>query len=148
MGVALLYHGLNHGLNGVLFSVGGLFAGMAFLIIPYLVRGMGAGDVKLLGAAGAVLGANGVVNAFLFTALAGGVYALFISVLSGYAPRLMGRYAGIFRDYLRTGHFVFLPADQGEAGRKPKLCYGVAIALGTLFTMGWHLAYGILPVPF
>ena len=69
--IALAYFGVTRGLEGFLFSAGGLGLGIAILIIPYLMGGMGAGDVKLLGAAGAVLGPLGIFNAFVLTAFIG-----------------------------------------------------------------------------
>jgi len=53
---ALIYHFFLNGMNGVGFSLGGMFAGIALLIIPYAMGGMGAGDVKLLGAIGSFVG--------------------------------------------------------------------------------------------
>ncbi len=58
-------------------STGGLFLGVAFLLPVYLIGGMGAGDVKLMGAVGSILGPQGVFIAFLYSAIAGGLYALF-----------------------------------------------------------------------
>ena len=45
---ALAYHTKINGLEGFLFSATGLAAGIALLILPYLMGGMGAGDAKLL----------------------------------------------------------------------------------------------------
>jgi len=78
MVVALVYHFVMNGLDGLLFSAGGLALGIAVFILPYLMGGMGAGDAKLMGTVGAILGARGVFIAFLFTAIIGGVYALIV----------------------------------------------------------------------
>ncbi|MFP3361714.1 A24 family peptidase, partial [Planococcus sp. SIMBA_143] len=48
MGIGLLYYTMTLGLEGFLFSGAGLLVGFALLLIPYLLGGMGAGDVKLL----------------------------------------------------------------------------------------------------
>ena len=72
----LAYHVLLFGLQGLGFSFGGIFLGIALLLIFYILGGMGAGDVKLLGAAGAWLGPAGVFQAFVFTAALGGLYAI------------------------------------------------------------------------
>lgn len=66
------------GLDGLLFSLKGLGVGLGVLLIPFLLGGMGAGDVKLLGAVGAIKGSAFVFNAFLLSALAGGIIALII----------------------------------------------------------------------
>ena len=56
----------------------GLLVGMIILGIFYIFGAMGAGDVKLMGAVGAVLGTKNVLNAFLFTGIIGGIYAIVI----------------------------------------------------------------------
>ena len=53
MVIALIYYGISSGLNGLFFSAGGLASGMGFFMILYVMGGMGAGDVKLMGASGA-----------------------------------------------------------------------------------------------
>jgi prepilin peptidase CpaA len=78
MAVSMLIHALNSGISGFIFSIEGLFLGMALLIIFYIMGVMGAGDVKLMGAVGSILGPAGVFKAFLFTAIVGGIYTVII----------------------------------------------------------------------
>jgi len=40
MAIALVYHFIMSGLDGLLFSAGGLAIGIAILILPYLMGGM------------------------------------------------------------------------------------------------------------
>ena len=56
-------------------SVGGWMLGAALFFPMFALRGMGAGDVKLLAAVGAWLGPLPVVSVALITAIAGGVAA-------------------------------------------------------------------------
>lgn len=131
--VALSYHFINGGAGGLLFSVSGLAVGIGLWIVPYLLGGMGAGDAKLMGAVGCILGPKGVLVASVLTALFGGVYAVFIILISGRYPYIKGfllRHWITLKAYLCTGHFV--PIEASEAAELPKLRYGVAIALGTL----------------
>jgi prepilin peptidase CpaA len=64
------------GWSGLLHSLGGF--GLALLIyIPlFIVRAMGGGDVKLMAAAGAIVGARDWFTLFIFASIAGGVIAL------------------------------------------------------------------------
>lgn len=78
---------LGIGLNTFLYETSGLWMslkglGLAFLIyFPlYLLRAMGAGDVKLMGAAGAIIGPANWFGLFVITAILGGAVA-FIAVL-------------------------------------------------------------------
>jgi prepilin peptidase CpaA len=83
MVIGLAYHCLTSGLDGLLLSAGGLALGIGIFILPYLMGGMGAGDAKLMGAVGSILGPRGVFIAFLFTSLVGGIYVLLVlSVVS------------------------------------------------------------------
>ena len=95
----------------------GFFAGIALLFVPYLTGGMGAGDVKLLGAIGSVVGYKDIFFIFLYSGIAGLVFGL-IWILC------------------RPGHLKFL-ITTGKAlptiDIKQKLPYGVAIMFGTLF---------------
>lgn len=75
--VGILYHSWCKGLTGgLLFSLSGLTIGFAILLIPFLLGGLGGGDVKLFAALGSFLGPRGVFSLFLYGALAGGVIVL------------------------------------------------------------------------
>jgi len=125
------YHVMQNGAHGFFFSLCGILVGMGLLILLYFIGGMGAGDVKLLGAVGAFLGAQAVVVATLYAAIIGGIYALGLLVVHRSAARLMiGRLATSLQTYRYTGKFIPIPPSSGE--RKLTLCYGVAIAMGGL----------------
>lgn len=78
------YHIFLNGLSvGFFFSFKGLLLGLGILFIPFVLGGMGGGDVKLLGAVGCWLGAAGVFNLFLYGALIGGVMAVTLMIKIG-----------------------------------------------------------------
>ena len=62
--------------GGIVWSLGGALLGFLVLLPFYAFGGMGAGDVKLLAAAGSFLGPAGVLLAGVVTLVAGGVLAL------------------------------------------------------------------------
>ncbi len=145
MVMALTYHGITNGLDGLLFSAGGLAVGFALLILPYLLGVMGAGDVKLMGAVGAILGARGAFMAFLFSGIAGGIYALIIVLIRGKECRVwVTRYGTMLKTFLFTGNFIPIPAGKNE--NTPRLFYGVAIASGTLFSVLLELSGYVFPI--
>ncbi|MCF8010969.1 MAG: prepilin peptidase [Clostridiales bacterium] len=129
--LALGYHLLNSGLSGLLWSTQGMLLGMGLLIIPFVLGGMGAGDVKLLGFVGACGGPGFVWVAFLATALAGGVLALFVLFKN---KQLISR--------LKTAWYTFLSflglaprvnvLGTIEARDTITFPYGIAITAGTL----------------
>ena len=127
---ALIYYGCHFGLPGLLFSLAGLGTGILLLLIPYLMNGMGGGDVKLMGVVGAFLGAKAAAIAFLFIAIIGGVYALKIILLHRNAFRglLANWQAGLY-EFLLTRK---MPVGScGSSSDQPRLKYGLAIAFGT-----------------
>ena len=137
--IALLYHFSTKGVDGLIFSALGLAIGIALLIIPYMLGGMGAGDAKLMGAVGAVLGPKSVFVAFLLTAIVGGIYAIILIVLN------QKQFKDFFKKQLITLKLFiltrkFIPDPVEESRNKPKLCYGVAIALGTFIYLGLDLS--------
>ena len=132
MVLGLIYYSIVNGWDGLFFSFGGLALGMAIFFVPYLTGGMGAGDAKLMGAVGAIIGPKGVLIAALFSAVIGGVYALIILLFNiQYLRGFITRSALTVKTFAFTRNFVPIPADEAE--HKPKLCFGVAITIGTLF---------------
>jgi prepilin peptidase CpaA len=128
--LVLIYHCLTNGISGFLFSIGGLATGLMLLFLPYWLGGMGAGDAKLMGVVGGTIGAKGVFLAFLFTALAGGAYALALIVY--YRRHFRGFFKKQFDTLLAlilTRKYIPEPAAGNET--TPRLRYGLAIAFGT-----------------
>ena len=78
IGIGLAAAGL--GRVGLGASLLGCLLGLAFMMPGHLFGATGAGDVKLLAAAGALLGPTDTIYAFLYTAIAGGVLALVVAV--------------------------------------------------------------------
>src|SRR5207248_617701 len=79
----LALQGVLNGWKGLVQSlVGGLIFGGVFLLF-YVIRTMGAGDVKLAAALGCIVGSSATFQVMLFTAIAGGVLAIIFMILSG-----------------------------------------------------------------
>ena len=78
--VGIAYHTYFGGIPAFFLSLGGLLLGFAVFFVFYAIGGMGAGDVKLMAAIGALLGPKDVLFAALYTAIAGGVYAILLLV--------------------------------------------------------------------
>ena len=128
----VIANGYKSGSSGVIYGIEGLFLGMALLIVFYFMGMMGAGDVKLMGAVGSILGPAGVFKAFLFTAIVGGVYAVIILAYHGQLVGFMKRIALSLKLSLLARGPTLLP-NEGKAS--PILCYGIAIALGTSLSL-------------
>jgi len=125
--LALTYHIYHSGMSGFIFSISGMLAGVACLFIPFALGGMGAGDVKLMGAVGAALGLKGVFLSFVYTAILGGVWALYLLITKD--RKALGRLATDLKSVVLMRSIAFMPVQRKNA---PRICYGVAIALGTM----------------
>jgi prepilin peptidase CpaA len=66
-------------------SLLGLGVGLVVMLPGHLLGGTGAGDVKLFGAVGAIVGVERILWAFCYTAIAGGVVALLWALYQGWA---------------------------------------------------------------
>lgn len=128
------YHLWTGGLHGLTQSAGGWAIGVALFLPMFLLRGMGGGDVKLLGAVGAWLGPKGVLYAGLYSVLAGGVLALVIGAMYGYLGKAFSNIWGLLGVWRAAG-IQPLPGLTIEDSVGPRLAYGVAIAAGTLATV-------------
>ena len=142
---ALIYYTLLNGTSGLFFSLTGLAAGIGALIIPYLMGGMGAGDAKLMGAVGAVVGARGVIIAFLFSAVIGGICAIMLLVIK------RRNFNGFFRSKLESLKTLillrqYIPEAIPHRKRQPRLCYGLAIALGSMSYLALDLTGYSFPI--
>src|SRR5438093_4583954 len=78
--VGIVFHTAIADWLGLGYSVAGWALGVALFFPLFMLRGMGAGDVKLLGAFGAWLGRLGIVRAAVAAALIGAGIALAVVV--------------------------------------------------------------------
>ena len=119
-------------IDGFLWSLGGLAAGLALMLPMYVLRVMGAGDVKLMAMAGAFLGLGQVVPAVLCVFVTGGiaavVYVLFRRQLAQLATNLKNVAFGMAFSVM-AGQRVGGMAPGASVGKLP---YGVSISLGTI----------------
>jgi prepilin peptidase CpaA len=135
MAVAVVYHAGMRGFGGFFFSMEGIIVGITVLIVPFLMGGMGAGDAKLMGAVGGLLGPKDVFAAFLLSAIVGGIYAICLLILCGHLKETGKRYMEILKTFILTKELIYFSSRTGE--KMPKLCYGVAIATGTFISVAW-----------
>ncbi|QOR67503.1 prepilin peptidase [Cytobacillus suaedae] len=125
--------------SGVIFSLSGFGTGLGLLLIPYLLGGMGAGDVKLLALIGAMKGTVFVLYTGVYMALIGGVIALGIIL---FRKGVLFRLKSIFLTIAGLKHGVKIPLALDKDSLKATYPYGVAIVGGafiSLFAKGWIL---------
>ena len=118
-------------------AAGGFGLGFVVMVIPYFMGVMGAGDVKLMAGIGAWLGLEATFTAFMFTCIAGGFYAIAVLAFDRKVLKaVLMNIRNAFAVFMATRKFNFTPVAAERA--MPRLCYGVAIAVGTSVAMGMH----------
>ena len=129
--------------EGLLWSLYGLLLGFAISLPLYVLRAMGAGDVKLIAMAGAFLGPVDTVYAVLCTFMVGGVAALGFALSKRAAGRMLKNIADSLQLMLVSIAGRMTPSAHIDAsvsvGRIP---YGVSISIGTIgFVVAKQLGY-------
>lgn len=121
--MAFLLSLYNGGISQLLTSIKGMLLGMALLIIPFAMGGMGGGDVKLLGAIGALKGTIFVLSVFLTGAMAGGLISLVILLKTG-------RLKAILLPFL-SRYYPGLMCFGAQSPRNPSSAFPYVLAIGS-----------------
>jgi len=112
--------------------MGGLAVGFGIFLPLYLLRTMGAGDVKLMAAVGSFLGASVTLGAILLTLVVGGFLAVLYALLCRRMRILMANLRFMATDLVVKVAIGEVPQTVAPAESAGKIPYGVAIAVGTL----------------
>jgi len=126
MALGLLIAYLDH---FFMLSIVGLLIGFGFLFIFYVFGGVGGGDVKLMGAAGALMGAHLIQPALVYTAFIGAFLAVMM---------LIWRKDFWMRIALGFKKLAFWRKESVTELEPPApvaVPYGIAIALGCLLAL-------------
>jgi len=117
------------GINGLLTSLGGCAIAFGVMFVLHLFGTMGAGDVKLCAAVGAVIGATSVLPTLMIIALIGGVLAVLKMIQTRRVATTMFGVLQVFSGLL-PGHTV--PRVAVPADRSYTLPYAVPICFGSI----------------
>jgi prepilin peptidase CpaA len=135
MSFGVLAHGYMSGFAGGLFSFCGVGVGLGLFLLIYMSGNMGAGDVKLMAAVGAMVGPYGALLSGFLSIMVGGAYAFGAMVYEWGLVTTARKLAFAMHMTLLTGGMAW-----GENLQLSfRLRYGLAIAAGTLlFIFGVH----------
>ena len=139
---------LGLGLNAYLFSGRGVIAAGLGLLLAlaiytplYALRGMGAGDVKLMAAIGAIAGPRDWFAIFLTTALLGGVISILLVVLRKRFRQTFENIATILRELWHRRAPIAANQQLDIRNQKSlKLPHGAVIAAGVCLFLLSNLA--------
>jgi prepilin peptidase CpaA len=131
---ALVVHAWVGGWNGAGIALAGWAAGVALFFPVFALGGMGAGDVKLLGAVGAWLGPVAAVWVALYSGIAGGLMGLLVAGFSGYLVQACTNVWSLLM-YWRVVGLKPAPELTLSTHKGPRLAYAVPVFAGLLVTL-------------
>ena len=120
------------GWTGCKSSLMGLFIGSGVFFLLYLSGGMGAGDVKLMGGTGALLGVDKIFAALILIIFIGGLMAIIKIVKRTLCSKSKDKL--IFRNWFSKEGCLSNNKDN-MLSKSETIPYGIAISIGTLITI-------------
>lgn len=130
--IASGWHGLFTGLEGAGLALG--------LLLPLvLMRALGAGDWKLMGAMGAFLGARDLFHVLVASVYVSALMAIFIMIRAKRVKVTLRNLAVLVHGFLRFGLRMH-PQISLDNPDSLKLPFGVAVAIGTAICFGANAA--------
>jgi prepilin peptidase CpaA len=119
--IAIITSLMFEGFAGFKNSIYGAGIGFMIMLIPYMLGGMGAGDVKLFMAIGSLKGVDFIIQSSIITFIVGGVIAaLVITINKNWKETLINiKSLFIFKETLNNSYTY---------------PYGIAICIGTVIT--------------
>lgn len=133
MVAGVLLHTYSQGWKGTKTSLAGFLLAGGIVFLFYVVNAMGAGDLKLFAALGAMVGPSYGLKIVLTSAVAGGVMAVVYALYRGRLRSTLLNVGSVLKFHAWAGVQAHpeLNLDNPKALRMP---YGLAIATGTLYT--------------
>jgi len=131
------------GWSGVSAGFLGMLTGFGLLIVPWLMHGMGAGDVKLMAAIGVWMGPLLTLYSFALGAVIGGITAVVMIVSTGRLRMACANF-GVILTKCSNPQTLFSEVGSAKSfgATSQLLPYGVPLTAGTLIilagrVLGW-----------
>jgi prepilin peptidase CpaA len=121
--------------TALLGALGGALCGLLVFLPLYLLRGMAAGDVKLMATVGLFVGPYDALQVAVVTCCVGGVMAVAIMIGKGRFQHACSNVGDLLRPLwmrVRGIPAVIEPMRQASVGSMP---YGLAIAIATMWLL-------------
>jgi prepilin peptidase CpaA len=131
---ALAFHGITAGWAGLGGAAAGWLVGLALFLPFFALRGIGAGDVKLLAALGAWVGPGPALWLGLWSAIAGGPLALIVAFSRGYTRQAVANVWSLLMFWRMEGLRPH-PGLTLDAPGSPRLPYALPITVGLIVTL-------------
>lgn len=120
------------GIKGILYSILGITIPIVILYMLFLIKSLGAGDIKLFATIGSIWGANIVFYSMIFSFLIGGFIGLLISVIK----KILLSGLNAFLKYIKICFITrSFPSYISSNNSKSTFCFSPAIMLGTIIAI-------------
>ena len=115
-------------------SLLGLVIAFGVNFVLYALRAMGAGDVKLMAAVGAIAGWPNWLGIFIVTAIVGGIMGLILAAVRGRVKQTFWNVGFILSEFTH-GRPAYLRREELDVKNPEalRLAHGAVIAVGTIF---------------
>jgi prepilin peptidase CpaA len=131
-------NGVSNGWKGLENAGLGMLTGFGIYLLLYLLRAMGAGDVKFMAAIGSIVGWRWWFQIFFAAVIVGAIAGVLLALSKGRLRRTLGNVGYIVYEiaHLRPPHVrrEDLDVKSEKALRMP---HGAAIAAGVFIVIGW-----------
>lgn len=129
----LIANAILQGWRGALFSLEGAGLALGLLLPLVLLRGFGAGDWKLMGAMGAVMGWQAVLSVLIVSVLISGVMAVFQMVAAKRVKATLWNMMTLVMGFATSGLHANpeISLDNPDLIKQP---FGAAVAAATVFS--------------
>jgi prepilin peptidase CpaA len=126
---------------GLIFALKGFAVGFGFYMLLYVVRATGAGDVKMMGAIGALIGAERWFGLFLINAILGGVMAVVLAAIRGRLKRTFFN-VGFIMSELKHGRPAYVGREELDVKSEKAMALprGAVTAIAAIFYIAFSAA--------
>jgi prepilin peptidase CpaA len=136
LAAALTLAGVTRGIPGITEALLGAGAALAVLFVPFLLRWLGAGDVKAMMVLAALWGRELVLPTLFWMILAGGAIAIGMIMARGELADLCTRWGRSLWVSLSTRRFTYFAPTPNSAA-SGGLPFAVAIGIGASLSQIW-----------
>lgn len=135
--MGVVYHGATEGWSGIGYAVTGSLTGFMAMLLLYLLGALGAGDVKLFAAIGAMMGTGFVLQTGVYAICCAGVIGAILLIVRRKVRATSARLGG----WLFT--FIALRRIEGlfELQKQPNLKFPFMYAVVPGVAMAWYYSF-------